>query len=108
MKLFTMLVLSLFGVLAASQTASPAPSVAAVVGAINNATAALPSSVPTGLILVLGFIISELGMHGIPTSKPISWFLLLESIVGGVVLFLQKLQGLLNSLGTALQNTTSS
>jgi hypothetical protein len=56
--------------------------------------------------MVLAFVVSELAMHGLPTSKPLSWFLFLEAMVGAVVLFLQKVQGLLTTLGSALQNTT--
>ncbi len=92
-----------------AQSPSPAPTAAgqAVITAVNHATSALPTSVPSGILVALGFILTELMAHGIPTSKPISWFLFLEAIVDAIVTFLQKLQSLLKTLGNALQNTAS-
>lgn len=110
MKVLILVMFFLMTLTVLAQTPTPTPTALpgqSVVTAVNSATSALPSALPSGLLMVLAFVISELGMHGIPTSKPLSWFLFLEAIVGAVVLFLQKVQGLLTTLGSALQNTTT-
>jgi hypothetical protein len=109
MKKVLFLALFLFpvGLLAQVVAQSPLPLNGAV-GAVNSATSWLPASVSATVLMVLGFIVTEAAAHGIPTAKPISWFLGLSAVLGSVVLFLQKLQSLCNTLGNSLQNSNSS
>jgi hypothetical protein len=103
------LAVSLFPVMVLAQAVAPSGSplpLAGAVTAVGSATAWLPGSIPSGVLIIIGFIVTELAAHGIPTSKPVSWFLGLNAVVGAVIMLLQKCQTLLTTLGNSLQNTT--
>ena len=112
MKFILFISLAILPVLAFAQSSPPPSASPALVGqaaisTVNNATSKVPASVPTGLIVALSFVITELAARGIPTTKPQSWFLFAEALIGAVVAFLQKVQGLLVNIGTAFNNTSS-
>lgn len=94
--------------IAQAPAGSPAPAVSpaggAVISAVDKATSALPSSIPAWALGVIAFLFSEAAARGIPTQKPVSWFLFLEAIVGSLIMFLQKFQNVLNDLGSSFQN----
>jgi hypothetical protein len=91
---------------AQSPSATPAAGAAAIT-AVNNAASKVPSSLPAWLIAALSFLLTELAARGVPTAKPQSWFLVIEGVLGAVVAFLQKVQALLVSIGTAFNNVSN-
>jgi hypothetical protein len=105
--LFTLVLFSsvaVFAQVAPAVTSTPAGQ--SVISAVTTATTKVPSTVPTGLIMVLSFVLTELAARGVPTQKPVSWFLFAEGLIAAVVALLQKVQSLLTSMGTAFNNTS--
>jgi hypothetical protein len=99
-------------IMAQSPTPSATPAILQnAIGAINNVSNKIPVSVPPSILVVLSFLVSELVAHGIPTSKPVSWFFVIEAVLGAVSAFLtaivgliSKLQNLCTTLGSSLNN----
>jgi hypothetical protein len=96
--------------LAQAPSASPAitPAGQAVIHVVDKASSALPASIPGWALGVIAFLFSEAAARGVPTQKPVSWFLFLEAVVASLIVFLQKAQGMLNTLGSSFQNVSKS
>jgi len=111
MKFILFAIVTLTSLAAFSQvtgTVAPTPAGQAIVSAVNTAASKVPASVPAGLIMALTFVISELAAHGVPTSKPLSWFLGFAAILSSVILLLQKVQNLCTTIGNSVQNVSGS
>ncbi len=110
-KVFFSVVL-MFSIAGVAQVATPPASsplpLAGAVTAVSKTTNAVPSSVPSPILMLLGLLASsEVVMRAVPTKKALSWFLGIAALLSGVILLLQKVQALMQVIGNSLQNTTS-
>lgn len=110
-KVFFSLVF-VFSISGAAQVATPPPvsspaPLAGAVTAVGKATNAVPSSVPSPILMLLGLLASsEVVMRAVPTKKALSWFLAIGALISAVILLLQKVQVLMTTIGNSLQNTS--